>query len=81
MNNRSRKDSNEKTYISVDQKKIDVFTTVFSFFVIWKVYWGGFHLISPQETIVDILAIFGILIIIIPCTMILKSMILRFLKS
>lgn len=72
-NNRSEKENPEKIFINVNQRKIDIFSTIFSFFLIWEVYWSVFNLFSPQDTMVDILAIFGILIIIIPCTMILKT--------
>lgn len=80
-NNRSEKENPEKVFINVNQRKIDIFSTIFSFFLIWEVYWSVFNLFSPQDTMVDILAIFGILIIIIPCTMILKTKILKFLRS
>lgn len=34
-NNRSKKGEYEKIFISVNQRKIDIFSTIFSFFFIW----------------------------------------------
>lgn len=78
---RSKKGNSNKIFISVSQRKLDILSTLFSFFVVWKVYWCVFDIISPQDTIVDILAVFGMIVIIIPCTVILKSKILDFLKK
>lgn len=81
MNSRSKKKRYEKIFISINQRRLDAFSTLFSFLVVWKMYWWVFDLISPQDSIIDIIAIFGIIIIIIPCSVILKSIILNFLKK
>ncbi|WP_019849629.1 MULTISPECIES: hypothetical protein [Desulfitobacterium] len=82
MNNSGiKKEKDEKIFIRVSQQKMKLFTVIISFFFVWKVYWSAFNLISPQDTIMDVLALFGVLIIVIPCTAILQAKLLDFLKE
>lgn len=81
MNNSgTEREKQDKLFVRVNQRKTEFFAVIVSFFFVWKVYWSVFKLISPQDTIMDVLALFGVLIIVIPCTAILKTKLLDFLK-
>lgn len=79
-NVKSRVGNHEPVVVGVNQKKLDVLLVAVAFFLVWKIYWWGFNLISPQDTVVDILALFGVIVIVIPCTAILQLKIRDFLK-
>lgn len=81
MFSKSKKESHERIFININKQKMDTFSAIFSFFFVWKVYWWVFKLISPQNAIIDIFAIFGVIIIVIPCTVILRAKIVDFLKK
>ncbi|WP_242661972.1 hypothetical protein [Desulfitobacterium hafniense] len=80
-NSRARTADHEQLFVSVNQKKLDVFSALIAFYLVWNAYWWVFHLISPQDTIIDILALFGVIILVIPCSVILQLKIRSFMKK
>ena len=74
------KEKDNVIYEQVNKQKLGVLTCIFSFVLVWKLYWWIFNLVSPQNNLVDIIAIFGIFVVIVPCTAVVNTFLSKFLK-